>query len=103
MSPIVGTVDGADAAGEDGNGLRGASGQAGSTRIGHNAKDTMWPWNGITGGIRPPTAPRKPFPSSPAASAPSTVPTIGDMIDFQGHADPARRQGFDYDDVPYEA
>ena len=26
MSPIVGTVDGADAAGEDGNGLRGAVG-----------------------------------------------------------------------------
>jgi tyrosinase len=83
--------------------FRGASGQPGSTRIGHNAKDTMWPWNGITGGIRPPTAPRKPFPSSPAASAPSAVPTIGDMIDFQGHADPARRHGFDYDDVPYEA
>ena len=32
-----------------------------------------------------------------------TVPTIGDIIDFQGHADPARRHGFDFDDVPYEA
>jgi tyrosinase len=82
---------------------RGAAGQGGSTRIGHNAMDTMWPWNGVTGGIRPPTAPRKPFPSSPAASAPAATPTVGDMIDFQGHADPARRQGFDYDDVPYEA
>jgi tyrosinase len=82
---------------------RGAAGQAGSTRIGHNAMDTMWPWNDVTGGIRPPTAPRHPFPSSPAASAPPATPTVGDMIDFQGHADPALRQGFDYDDVPYEA
>ena len=82
---------------------RGAAGQAGSTRIGHNARDTMWPWNNVTGGIRPPTAPRQPFPASPAATAPSPQPAVGDMIDFQGHADPARRLGFDYDDVPYEA
>ena len=26
-------------------------------RIGHNLADTMWPWNGVTGAPRPPTAP----------------------------------------------
>jgi tyrosinase len=72
------------------------------TRIGHNALDTMWPWNGVTGDPRPPTAPIHPFPAASPAAAPASAPTVGEMIDFQGRADPSRRLGFDYDDVPYE-
>jgi tyrosinase len=72
------------------------------TRIGHNALDTMWPWNNIRGGERPLTAPRQPFPTAAPTAAPGGRPTIGAMLDFQGRADPARRLGFDYDDVPYE-
>ena len=73
-----------------------------STRIGHNARDTMWPWNNVRTGLRPRTAPRQPFPPSSATPAPGGAPTVGAMLDFQGRADPARRLGFDYDDVPYE-
>src|SRR5262245_45212723 len=29
----------------------------GGNPIGHNLPDTMWPWNGVTGAPRPPTAP----------------------------------------------
>ena len=34
---------------------------------GHNLPDTMWPWNGVTGGTRPPTAPGGALASSPSA------------------------------------
>ncbi|HEX6045586.1 MAG TPA: tyrosinase family protein, partial [Pyrinomonadaceae bacterium] len=42
--------------------------------IGHNLPDTMWPWNGITGPPRPPTAPGGPMASSPCVSAPGPTP-----------------------------
>ena len=83
--------------------FRGKAGDPGATRIGHNAKDTMWPWNNVTGTPRPATAPRHPFPASPAVTAPAAAPTVGEMIDFQGHTGAARRLGFDFDDVPFEA
>lgn len=37
------------------------------SRIGHNLPNTMWPWNGITGGPRPPTAPAAPWPRHSAS------------------------------------
>jgi tyrosinase len=80
----------------------GSSTSAGAARIGHNALDTMWPWNGVTVSPRPSTAPRKPFPSTLTATAPAAKPTVGVMLDFQGRGDPGRRLGMDYDDVPYE-
>ncbi len=82
--------------------FRGSSTSPGATRIGHNLLDTMWPWNNVTGGLRPLTAPRQPFPRSPTATAPGLKPTVRTMIDFQGHGNPTRRLGFDYDDVPFE-
>ena len=71
------------------------------TRIGHNLKDTMWPWNGETGGTRPATAPRQPLRASLVVAGPPSTPTVGDLIDYQAQhgVEPC---GFDYDDVPYQ-
>ena len=80
---------------------RGSSGDPGDTRIGHNLHDTMWPWNGQTGGLRPITAPRQPLLASRVVAGPPATPTVGDLIDFQGHAG-SPPCGFDYDDVPFE-
>jgi tyrosinase len=79
----------------------GGAGAAGATRIGHNLNDTMWPWNQMTGFPRPNTAPGGTFPNSLTTRAPGPTPTVRDMIDYQGLVDPARRLGFDYDDVPH--
>jgi tyrosinase len=70
-------------------------------RIGHNLQDTMWPWNGITGGQRPPTAPGGPLATSPGASAPGPSPRVRDCLDYQGTVNALSRLGFDYDDVPF--
>jgi tyrosinase len=80
---------------------RGRSGDPVETRIGHNLHDTMWPWNGETDGLRPPTAPRQPLLASAVVAGPPLVPTVGDLIDFQGQFGGAPC-GFDYDDVPFE-
>jgi tyrosinase len=80
---------------------RGTAGDPVATRIGHNLNDTMWPWNNQTGGERPLTAPRHPFPSSSVVAGPQAQPTVGDMIDYQGVLG-APALGFDYDDVPFE-
>lgn len=74
----------------------------GATRIGHNLKDTMWPWNQIMGGDRPPTAPGGNFPTSSLVSMPGLTPIVGDMIDYQGVVNSLNLLGFDYDDVPFE-
>lgn len=83
----------------------GKSGDPGSIRVGHNLKDTMWPWNGITGNgstnQRPTTAPGGSFPPSAVAGAPGTKPTVGSMVDYQGILNPASRLGFGYDDVGF--
>ena len=81
---------------------RGRSGDAVQTRVGHNLHDTMWPWNGVTGGVRPVTAPRQPLLASRVVAGPPTTPTVGDLVDFQGHAAGRPPCGFDYDDVPFE-
>lgn len=69
--------------------------------IGHNLPDTMWPWNGITGGARPPTAPGGAMAASPCVSAPGPQPQVRDSLDYQGSLNAVSRMGFDYDDVPF--
>lgn len=69
--------------------------------IGHNLPDTMWPWNGITGPPRPPTAPGGPLAPSSVVTAPGPSPRVRDTLDFQGRISAAACMGFDYDDVPF--
>jgi tyrosinase len=69
--------------------------------VGHNLPDTMWPWNGITGGTRPPTAPGGAMAASPCVSAPGPQPQVRDCLDYQGIVNSVSRMGFDYDDVPF--
>jgi len=72
-----------------------------SNPVGHNLGDTMWPWNGITGGTRPPTAPGGPMPTSPCFSAPAAKTHVRDCLDYQGTVSAPAALGFDYDDVPF--
>lgn len=69
--------------------------------IGHNLNDTMWPWNGITGAPRPPTAPGGAMASSPCVSAPGGQPRVKTSLDYQGVINASAREGFDYDDVKF--
>lgn len=69
--------------------------------IGHNLNDTMWPWNGITGNPRPPTAPGGAMASSPCVSAPGAQPRVKSSLDYQGVVSATAREGFDYDDVKF--
>jgi tyrosinase len=69
--------------------------------IGHNLPDTMWPWNGITGAPRPPTAPGGTMAASPCVSAPGPQPRVQSSLDFQGSINALSRMGFDYDDVQF--
>lgn len=69
--------------------------------IGHNLNNTMWPWNGITGGQRPPTAPGGAMASSPCVSAPGPQPQVKSSLDYQGVVNAVGREGFDYDDVRF--
>jgi tyrosinase len=68
---------------------------------GHNLPDTMWPWNGVTGGTRPPTAPGGAMASSPIATGPGPQPRVQSCLDYQGRFGGGDRMGFDYDDVPF--
>jgi tyrosinase len=81
--------------------FRGSAGQPGSALIGHNLRDTMWPWDDDTAPPRPSNAPRTPFPVVPTAPAPGPTPRVGDMIDYAGLRDPRRDMNFGYDNVPY--
>jgi tyrosinase len=73
----------------------------GGNPVGHNLADSMWPWNGITGGSRPPTAPGGALAASPCVSAPGPQPLVQDCLDYQGSLNNnVSRMGFDYDDVP---
>jgi len=78
-----------------------ASYDSGANPIGHNLPDTMWPWNGITGPPRPPTAPGGTMAASPCVSAPGPQPRVRDPLDYQGSVNAVSRMGFDYDDVPF--
>lgn len=69
-------------------------------RIGDFLNDTMWPWNGITGGQRPATAPGGPFISSLFTSYPGTEPKVIDTIDYQGRIT-NKSLYFDYDSLPF--
>jgi tyrosinase len=80
----------------------GSAGTPGATRIGHNLNDSMWPWNGVTGFPRPPTAPGGTFSASQNTSSPGLRPIVREMIDYQGVLNSTSRLGFDYDDVPFE-
>lgn len=80
----------------------GAAGAPGTTNVGHNASDTMWPWNGVTTAPRPRTAPGGTMAASALTQAPGPRPTVGSMIDYQGVRRAESRLGFDYDDVPFE-
>jgi tyrosinase len=71
-----------------------------SSNPGHKLPDTMWPWNGVTGNTRPPTAPGGPMSGSPTASAPGPQPRVVDMLDYQGTLNEVSALGFDYDDAP---
>jgi tyrosinase len=70
-------------------------------RAGHSLPDTMWPWNGVTGGSRPPTAPGGAMAVSPCVGAPGPQPRVRDSLDYQGSVNPVSRLGFDYDDVKF--
>jgi len=70
-------------------------------RIGHRLADTMWPWNGVTGPPRPPTAPGGKLAPSPSTTAPGNTPTVRAMLDYQAVGGGAPL-GFAYDDVPFE-
>jgi len=70
-------------------------------RIGHRLPDTMWPWNGITGGQRPPTAPGGTLAASPCVSAPGLQPQVQSTLDYQGLLNATSRMAFDYDDVQF--
>ena len=83
------------------NAAQAASYDPGSHPIGHNLPDTMWPWNGVTGNPRPPTAPGGALAASPTASAPGPQPTVRSTLDYQGAVGATARMGFDYDDVPF--
>jgi len=72
---------------------------SGGNPIGHNLPDTMWPWNGITGGQRPPTAPGGALAASPCVSAPGPQPRVRDSLDYHGVVNASSHLGFDYDDV----
>jgi len=74
---------------------------ASAVDAGHHLPDTMWPWNGIVGGTRPPTAPGGPMAVSPNVSAPGAIPKVSDMFDLQGRISAIGRLGYDYDDVPF--
>jgi tyrosinase len=73
----------------------------GGNRIGHNLPDTMWPWNGITGAPRPPTAPGGGLANSPCVSGPGPQPLVRDSLDYQDLVAATSRLGFDYDDVAF--
>lgn len=70
-----------------------------ASKPGHKLPDTMWPWNGVTGGTRPPTAPGGPMAKSPCVAAPGLQPRVEDCLDYHGVINAASNMGFDYDDV----
>jgi tyrosinase len=81
--------------------FRGTAADPNAELIGHNLGDTIWPWDNDTNFPRPANAPRTPFPVVPTAPAPGAMPTIGDMIDYQGLLQEDGDAGFGYDDVPF--
>lgn len=81
--------------------------------LGHNLKDTMWPWDGTKGRImdddnsranHPTENPFTAFLAAPSAGlwpAADAKPKPGDMIDYLGLSASRLPHGVAYDDVPY--
>ncbi len=69
--------------------------------IGDFTLDTMWPWNGVDTAPRPNTAPGGPFVSLYNAG-PTSQPTVGEMLDYQGQVSGGIGLGFGYSDIPFE-
>lgn len=68
--------------------------------IGDFTNDTMWPWNGVTTGGRPPTAPGGHLPTLAWPSHPSAIPAVWEMIDYFGYFG-GTGSFFDYDTIHY--
>jgi len=83
-----------------------------TTTLGHNLKDTMWPWDGTRGRVieddnsranHPDQNPFRAFPKASAAGiwpGADAKPRPADMIDYLGLAG-AAPHGVGYDNVPY--
>ncbi|MBV9926369.1 MAG: tyrosinase family protein [Acidobacteria bacterium] len=69
--------------------------------VGHRLADTLWPWNGVTSRVNPPSAPGGTLAPSPGVGAPGLQPRVRDMLDYRGVVSAASRMGFDYDDVKF--
>jgi HEAT repeat protein len=80
--------------------------------LGHHLKDTMWPWDGVTGpgnpmdpqDDRPPLAPGGMYPKAilPGLWPPADAkPRPADMIDYLGIEDRAHNLGYCYDIVQF--
>ena len=69
-------------------------------RVGDFLTDTMWPWNGVTTGGRPPTAPGGPMITSSFTNFPGAQPKVADSIDYQGRLT-TQTLYCDYDTIPY--
>jgi len=84
-----------------------------STNLGHNLKDTMWPWDGTKGRVMEDKNSRanhpdeNPFPAFPASTVAGIWPSAeakpkpADMIDYLGLSAARLAHGVGYDDVPY--
>jgi tyrosinase len=77
---------------------QGAFPGSGFPSIGQYVLDTMWPWNGATGGTRPATAPGGFFPLQFGLNAPPPNPRPADTIDYEASSG----MGFAYDDIPFK-
>ncbi|WP_445220507.1 tyrosinase family protein [Bradyrhizobium sp. Pa8] len=85
---------------------------ASTTTLGHNLKDTMWPWDGTKGRVfeddnsranHPDQNPFSPFPKATAGGiwpSADAKPRPADMIDYLGLGG-TLPHGVAYDDVPY--
>jgi tyrosinase len=80
---------------------RGSATSNPAAHLGHNLRDLLWPWSGLTGGGLPATTPRPPFGVVPTAAAPRPTPSVRDMIDYGGVLQPGSDMDFCYDAVPF--
>jgi tyrosinase len=67
--------------------------------LGHNLKDTMWPWNGDINPPRPPTAPGGTLTGSPCVNSPGPSPMVQDLLDYLGAINSNDCMGYSYDDT----
>jgi len=79
-------------------------------RLGQNADDHMWPWDGTTGFVtpgdpctqRPPVAPGGALPAAIGGWGPPVIPRPRDVLDYdRWRLLGSTGLGYGYDDVPY--